>query len=136
MYPSNIIENGEGVQHADVRYFEVTGANFDANNNVVDIALPLDAEVIGGHINVTEAFNAATTDVLDVGDSASANRYGNDVNLKAVGRTALTPTGFVTTTSNKVLRLTRVPTGAKTAVGTLRVFVQTVTLGRSVYTQD
>lgn len=127
---NKIVKNAEAVAYPQTRYFEVSAENFAANGNVVDIDLPINAEVIGGHVNVTEAFDAATSDVLDVGDPAAANRYANDVNLKATGRTAITPTGFITSPTNHTLRLTRVPTGATSnTAGAVRICVQYVQLG-------
>lgn len=52
-------------------------------------ALPAGAIILGGGVLVQTAWDG-TTATLDVGDSASAARYANDVNLKATGYTELT----------------------------------------------
>ena len=60
------------------------------------IKLPLGAMVTGGRLITTEAWNSTTSDVLDVGDAGSQNRYLNDGNIRALGAVvALVPTGYV-----------------------------------------
>jgi len=64
------------------------------------ISLPENAEVIGGSLVITTAFNSATTDAATVGDSTSAGRYltiGAALGALGLGRTALVPTGYRTT---------------------------------------
>lgn len=60
------------------------------------IKLPLGAMITGGRSITTEAWNSTTSDVLDVGDAGSQNRYLNDGNIRAAGAVvALVPTGYV-----------------------------------------
>lgn len=60
------------------------------------IKLPLGAMITGGRLITTEAWNSTTSDVLDVGDAGSQNRYLNDGNIRALGAVvALVPTGYV-----------------------------------------
>lgn len=106
--------------------------------NVIDIPMPFNAEIVGGGVVVDEAFNGTGTDVLDIGDSAVANRYNNDINLEAaVGtRVALVPTGFLTTATNSVLRLTRVPGGSDATAGKIRLLVQYVEYDKGLFIQE
>lgn len=79
----------------------------------IDIApLPLGAVVIGGEVVTTTAFDAATYNVT-VGDATTANRYLGSTDKKGTGRTALVPTGFVST--GEKLQLTFTPADACTA---------------------
>jgi hypothetical protein len=86
------------------------------------ITLPVGAVVTGGFVVVDTAFDAATA-VLDVGDATSGNRYKNDVNIAALGLTALVPTGYVST--GAPLLVTPVFADPVT-VGALRVVVSYV----------
>lgn len=71
---------------------------------VVDIIpLPPGATVIGGEVVVTTAFDTAGFDIK-VGDSTDDDRYLTSTDVKAAGRTALVPTGYVGTGQN--IRLT------------------------------
>lgn len=110
-------------------------------SNVVDTAvsvpaiqLPHGAQVVGGAVIVDTALNGTTTSVLDVGDALSTNRYVNDVNLKATGRTALVPTGYVS--DGAPIWITPVHSGgtAPTA-GRFRVLVEYVIAGRATENQ-
>lgn len=58
------------------------------------INLPVDAVVIGGELAVETAFDTAAYAVI-VGDATTTNRYLATADRKAVARTALVPTGYV-----------------------------------------
>jgi hypothetical protein len=105
-------------------------------SNVVDTAvavnaidLPYGAQVVGGDVIVDTAFNAGTSIVLDIGDATVANRYVNDVNLAATGRTALVPTGYVS--DGAVISITPVIVGAVPTAGSARITVQYVIKDRA-----
>lgn len=94
---------------------------------VTAIKLPYGAQVIGGAVIVDTAFDAATA-TIDIGDAGSAARYGNDVNVAATGRTALTPTGYVSDGNDVIVT----PTFADAVtVGKVRVQLQYVIGGRA-----
>lgn len=105
----------------------------DTGVAVKAINLPYGAEIVGGAVIVDTAFDVGTTATLDVGDPVNGARYGNDVNLKAVGRTELTLTGYVSDGEAIVLTPTNVGTAATT--GAARVEVQYVIRGRAGETQ-
>ena len=63
------------------------------------INLPVGAVVIGGELIVETAFDTAGYDIT-VGDSSSENRYLASTDVKALGRTALVPTGYHGTGQN------------------------------------
>lgn len=89
------------------------------------VELPGGAIVVGGDVTVITPFNAGTSDVLDVGDGVSQNRYLNDANIHAAGRAALVPTGYVMPQiGNMTVRWTGVG-GAPTA-GKVRLSVHYV----------
>lgn len=57
--------------------------------------IPTGAVVVGGEIVVTEIWDSGTSAVVDVGDGDDPDRYtSSPVALTALGRTALTLTGF------------------------------------------
>lgn len=85
------------------------------------VKLPYGAVVAGGAVIVDTAFNTATSAVLDVGDSTTANRYVNDVNLKAAGITPLVPTGYVSDGNEINITPVLVGTAATAGAGRLRV---------------
>lgn len=58
------------------------------------INLPYGAVVIGGDVVTETAFDTASYAVT-VGDATTANRYLASTDVKAAGRTALVPTGYV-----------------------------------------
>lgn len=114
---------------------EVDVAESDFVANVANIPFPAGAKVIGGEIDVVTVFDAATTDVLDVGDKDDPDRYIAAANLKAAGRTAALLTGYRVPHSDGIV-LTRTPTGAATAVGLVTVTLMYVIDGRSTETQE
>lgn len=106
--------------------------------NVIDIPMPVDAVLLSGHVAVLDAIGTTGTDVLDVGDSASANRYKNDINLKSAALTALVPTGYRMTSSTDAIRLTRVPADEDAADGdgSIEVALVYAVNGKGGFTQD
>ena len=61
---------------------------------VVVIPLPPNSTVVGGSVDRNEAFDAVTYNVT-VGDNTTADRYLGTTDVKAVGSTALVPTGYL-----------------------------------------
>ena len=95
--------------------------------------LPVGAIVTGGDLVVTTAWNS-TTATLQIGDATLASRYSGAVDLKVLGRTALTVTGFTHTAVEKVLRGANIITGTATA-GAARLTVTYFVKGRSAFSQ-
>lgn len=93
---------------------------------ITAIKLPYGAQIIDGAVITETGFDAATA-TLAVGDAATPNRYGT-ANIAAVGRVALTPTGFVSDGGD----LTVTPTFADpVTMGKVRVQVQYVISNRA-----
>lgn len=132
------IKNLDGRQCPAVAFIVIALADFLAADtpNVVDLQLPMDAQITGGDVVVSTAFDSGTTDVLDVGDPSSASRYKNDVDLKTAALTALVPTGKITTADDRTIRLTRTPVGTAATTGEVRVRIEYVQLNRAEWTQD
>lgn len=84
------------------------------------INLPEGAVVFGGEIVVETAGVGPTVYTASLGDSASATRYANAVDLKTAARTPLTLTGFRTSEN---LRLTINSTVAAASAGKATVRV-------------
>jgi hypothetical protein len=91
------------------------------------IPLPPGAVVTGGSVDRSVAFDAATYNV-SIGDSAVADRYLSVTDLKAVGSTALVPTGYRGVGQNVRMTVTAADV-CTTGVATVRV--EYVVEGRS-----
>ena len=118
------------VAHVDINLADlVSGTDLQA------IELPLNAVVIDGGVTVTEVFNSATSDVLDVGDATSQNRYLNDGSLRSLARVALVPTGFKTTAAERNITVRWVSGGGTPTTGKLRLDVTYYVVGRAEFSQ-
>lgn len=102
-----------------------------SDHNAIEV--PANAVVIGGEVVVKTVWNSVTSDVFDVGDSGSQNRYKNDVNLQALGLTALIPTGYIYTTKDNVT-VRWVGVGTAPTTGSLRLRIAYIVLGKSEFT--
>lgn len=85
------------------------------------IPLPPNANVIGGEIIVETAYATSTAATISVGDSGSATRYANAVDLKTAARTALTLTGFRGSGENIRLAVNTTVANATAGKATVRV---------------
>lgn len=85
------------------------------------IPLPPNANVIGGEVIVETAYVGPTAATISVGDSASATRYANAVDLKTAARTALTLTGFRGAGENIRLAVNATVANASAGKATVRV---------------
>lgn len=107
----------------------VSGSDFEA------IDLPPNSVVLSGQTITTEAWNSTTSDVLDVGDGDSQNRYLNDGNMHALAaRVPLVPTGYITNGNPLTVRWTS--GGGTPTTGKVRLEVQYAQLGRSDSTYE
>lgn len=93
------------------------------------IGLPPAAVVVGGELVVNVVSNDATTATVSVGDSASATRYLAATSVKALGRTALVPTGY--NGLGEDLRITVANGTGGATTGSYTVRLQYVIAGRS-----
>lgn len=130
------IKKNSGRQGLIAAYVTISVA--DVVNNVAQAAidLPIGAVVVGGALVTTEAWNSTSTDVMDVGDATSATRYATDANIRALNaRVALTPTGFVHTSSQPALTVTWTSGGGTPTTGKTRLEVQYYVQGRAEFSQ-
>ena len=114
-----------------VKFGDLAGLS---GTDVGAVSLPPGAIVTSGAVVVKTAFNSATSDVLDVGDAASQNRYLNDGNIHSIGIVALVPTGYVHTGGDLTVRWVGV--GAVPTAGEAQIRVDYVITGRGEFTQD
>jgi hypothetical protein len=92
--------------------------------------VPAGAIVVGGDVTVTEAWNSATDDTLDVGDGDDTDRYSSTIiDNDTTGRTALTLTGYKYTAADTV-DLLWTGTGAVPTAGSLRIHLWYIIEGR------
>lgn len=117
--------------HVDFTYADIptTATVYEA------LDLPPGAVVVGGDLVVTTAWNTGTTATIDIGDVTTGNRYANDVDLKTAARTALTLTGFTTTTTQKTVNATPTLSGTAATAGAARLTVLYVVKGRAAFSQ-
>lgn len=99
-----------------------------AAHDVDVIPLPRGAVIISGEVVTITAFGGATAVNVKVGDATSDNRYLGTTDKVAAGRTALVPTGFIST--GEAVRLTVTPTVAACTSGAAVVRVQYVMADR------
>lgn len=96
--------------------------------------LPANAILVDGDVVVKTAWNSATTATLKLGDAADDDRYtASAIDLKTVGRTALTVTGFIH--SAEVLKALIAQTGAAATAGAARISIQYYVAGRAAFSQ-
>lgn len=100
------------------------------------IQVPAGAIVVGGYVNVTEAFDSTTSDALDVGDGDDDDRYSaTPIDLQSTGVTALDVTGYKYTTQDTIdVEWTAGATGTATA-GAFEIVVQYIVDGRAAFSQ-
>lgn len=97
------------------------------------IQLPANSVVVGGFVDVTEAFNSLTSDSLAIGDAGSVGEYAAAIDLKAAGVTALTVTGKENPVITELLA-TVTSVGTPTA-GAFRVVVNYIATNRADFSQ-
>jgi hypothetical protein len=90
---------------------------------VFDItSLPAGAVVCGGEVVTETAVTGSTAYNVEIGDATTDNRYLASTDKTSAARTALVPTGFVST--GEALRLTVTPTVADATAGRIAVRVE------------
>ncbi len=109
--------------------FRVTDVAAGADEQA--ILMPANSTIISGEVVTEQGWNSTSTDVIDVGDAGSQNRYLNDGNFRAAGaRVALVPTGHVYTSPTWVT--VRWASGGGTPnTGRSRLEIQYIELGRA-----
>jgi hypothetical protein len=117
-------------------YVDINLADVATGVDVEAMDLPIGAVIVDGAAVTTEAWNSTTSDVLDVGDAGSQNRYLNDGNIRALGaRVPLVPTGFVTTATTNKLTVRWVSGGGTPTTGKVRLEVTYYRIGRAAFSQ-
>lgn len=118
-------------QELEVAHVDINMADLASGSAANAIELPPNAVVVGGDVVVTTAFNSGTSDNITVGDATTANRYLGSTSIAATGRTALVPTGFTVTTTQRFLQVTWTGVGTAATTGVLRLAVQFYVKGRA-----
>ena len=99
------------------------------NATAVTIAtIPAGAQIVDINIDVTTAFNAATTNPVTVGTSASAAAYVTSTSVGSTGRASVASTGVYsawanTGTSDVSATITYSQTGTAATAGAARVTI-------------
>lgn len=103
-----------------------------ANTIVFDcIPLPVNAVLVGGELIVETAYVGPTAATISLGNAAATTSLLNAVDLKTVGRTALTLTTPLADTDGSNLRLTLNYTVANATAGKARVRIMYTIDGRA-----
>lgn len=122
-------------QDVRVKTVDINLADLTSGVDVAAMDIPANSVIIAGHCYTTEAWNSTTSDVLDVGDAGSQNRYLNDGNIRAASAlVALVPTGIAHPGGSLTVRW--VSGGGTPTTGKLRLVVQYITLGRATTTYE
>lgn len=91
------------------------------------LKLPVNSRVIGGEIVVEEVWDSGTSAVVDIGDVTDPDRYtATPVDLTALGRTALTLSGFKTSETERTVDIDPVLVGTDATQGRAYIRVQYV----------
>ena len=122
-------------QEIIVAYVEIDNADMTNNVSYNAIELPANSVVLKSELIITETWNSATSDVIDVGDASSATRYINNADLQSGGLIDVMPTGFVTTATQPFIKVRWTYAGTRATTGKLRLQVAYFVLGRSSFTQ-
>lgn len=103
-----------------------------ANTVVFDcVPMPVGAVITGGEIIVETAYAGPTAATLSLGTAAATTSLANAVDLKTVGRTALTLTSSLAAGDGSNLRMTLNYTVANATAGRVRVRVMYTIDGRA-----
>ncbi len=126
------ITKDASVQEVVTKVVNINLADVTSGVDVAAMDLPANAVIISGHTFTTEAWNSTSTDVLDVGDAGSQNRYLNDGNVRAASAlVALVPTGVAH--AGGALTVRWVSGGGSPTTGKLRLVVTYIVLGKADY---
>lgn len=117
-----------------VAFVDINFSDLISGADAPAIQLPANALVLSGALTVLTPFNSATSDVLDVGDAGSQNRYLNDANIHVAGHVALVPTGYQMAAQGDVT-VRWVGVGAAPTAGKVRLTLQYIVIGREQSTQ-
>lgn len=122
-------------QAPTVAIVDINLADVTSGSDVAAVSLPPNSIVVSGSLTTTEAWNSTVSDVFDVGDSGSQNRYLNDGNIRSLAaHVALVPTGYLHTGGDLTVRW--VSGGGSPTTGKVRLVVQYVQVGRGDSTFD
>lgn len=127
------IKKNDSRQAVVCGYVDIKRADLIAGANKV-MELPPGAVVLGANMVVSEAFNAATTATMSLGDTGNANRYANALDVRTAGVKAGAMTGYVSRATSDLI-LTYAETGAAATAGTARLYVQYIVEGKTQFTQ-
>lgn len=117
-------------------YVDINLADLATGVDVEALDLPTNAVIVDGALVTTEAWNSTTSDVMDVGDATTQNRYLNDGNIRALAaRVPLVPTGFITTSTTNKLTVRWVSGGGTPTTGKVRLEVTYYRIGRAAFSQ-
>jgi len=102
-------------QRAMLTYTDTTAKNL--------FTLPAGAQIVDFKIHVKTAFDAGSSNVVDLGDGTTANRFVNDAALGTPGLTLVAPADDAVLSAATVIRGVYVPGGtpATAGVGTITV---------------
>ena len=108
-----------------------TGTNIAATGTYGAIDVPQGAIVVGGHINVSDA-TTATVDI-HIGDGGVTNRYADNIDGAATGKTALTITNYEYTVADTIDIM--IDTAAPAAAGQMELYVEYIVNGRAAFSE-
>ncbi len=121
-----------------IRHIKVVNINLadvTSGSDLSAIALPPNSVILSGNLCTTAAWDSTSTDVMDVGDSASQNRYLNDGNIRALAALVpLVPTGYIHPGGYITVRWTS--GGGTPTTGKVRLTVDYIVLGQASATYD
>jgi len=118
-----------------VAIVDFTFADFVSGTIQAAVDIPQDAVLIGGDLIIDTVFNSGGNDTLTVGDVTVTDRYKAGINGQSLGRTALVPTGFATTNTQKYIGVKWTGTSTAPTTGAGRLIVEYIQNGRADFSQ-
>jgi len=115
-----------------VAYVDINLADMVSAADGAAIDLPPNSVIVSGDITTTTAWDSTSTDVFDVGDAGSENRYLNDASTHTAIKVPLVPTGYTHPGGALTVRWTS--GGGTPTVGKTRLTVMYFVIGRGEVT--
>ena len=124
-----------GRQAPLVASVDFTYADLVDNTAEPAVQLPANAIVVAGGLTVTTVWNSATTDVIDIGDGGTANRYTpTPIDVAVLGYVPIDVSGYKYTVSDTV-DIKWNGTGTAPTTGAARLQIWYIVEGRAMENQ-
>ena len=133
------ITKAAGRQTPLIANVDFTYADLTSGSAIEAIDLPPGAIVIGGYLNITTAFNSGTTDLLEIGDGADADKFvAGGADNGSTAQTVLFDVAAQWTeyTAKDTVDVTWTAVGTAATAGAATLVVESIIDGRACEVQE